>query len=677
MATVSLLISVCAMQVRNSEWSWFSAAIDHPLAVQVLGIMFAFLVTNRVTRAIGRWWDGLMALNQMYRCMYDAFSFIMFNVKKEQKMLDIQLKRTDLPDEDIEWAQNRLQKLQDFSQKMIHWFSLMNALSLGTLKYGEEKCLENISCKYEDFEWLTGAKPRIKMKKSGSKMNALTDAFEKSTSKTFDQALTYIGEISPEEAALLGDVEDKMYLAIQWIMQALVIADAEKIIDMAPPILNRVYILVQDGIGAYLQAYKIAAVPYPYPLAQMMTMLMYAFVGLMPIIIEKFTKSLMLTPALSFLIILCYWGLNRVAREMENPFGEDPNDLPLHDFCASFNDNIEQMTVLQLKPEAELVFSFSDMCDPVNPRMGSKKPASFSAIPKKKAEDNSKVVDNSKSAKVSEDTSVSMETAEKPPEPSSAKNDGIVVRNPAQDNVQVQPRHGCPPQGSHASMDTSQVQPPCEGPSRGIHTAANQKSSEVVEWVEVNQQLEYLPRYNPPGCLPHAIDPGGGHRRAQDVYQAPQQPHRPFDHRDPRIVPNQASVTQGSPPLVHASDQSSLHSPRAQQQPRNATSIDNRWNSEQAPGSGGSMPAQPHDPHMNNDDYWAHLFLQRRLHIQTRMRSQATSVGSPQRGAQSHPNRQAQAAGHDVNSRNDLPYDATSSPKRMMPDGWHADEELC
>ena len=31
-----------------------------------------------------------------------------------------------------------------------------------------------------------------------------------------------------------------------------------------------------------------------------------------------------------------YWGLNQIAVELENPFGDDPNDLPLpetHDTC--------------------------------------------------------------------------------------------------------------------------------------------------------------------------------------------------------------------------------------------------------------------------------------------------------------------------------------------------------
>lgn len=385
-AIVSAGVSLFCTGIRNDDkLSKFSTAIKNPFAVQVFGIMFAFLITSRVTRAIGRWWDGLDTVNQMYRCLYNAFSFIMLNVGKEQKMMEIQLARTDLSNEDVAWIRNRLNQLEDFSHKIIHWFSLMNALALGQLKYGERQCLQHIECKSADFAQLTRQSSKEKMENNTdrrcSKMDAVRHVFEGGQETA--ASLTYLGEMSPEELKLLNNVEDKMQLCAQFIMQAILIADSEKILDIAPPILNRVYIRLEDSLQHYLGAFNLAAVPYPYPLAQMMRVLMYSFVFMMPVIIEQFTGTGVLTPALSFLIVVCYWGLDRVARELENPFGEDANDLPLHDFCANFNDTIQQMCVVQVQNHEDLdqVYTFSEMYTPGNNRMPLKKPAALSNPP--------------------------------------------------------------------------------------------------------------------------------------------------------------------------------------------------------------------------------------------------------------------------------------------------------
>lgn len=48
---------------------------------------------------------------------------------------------------------------------------------------------------------------------------------------------------------------------------------------------------------------------------------------------DEFFSRLMtgkiLSPILSFFAVLGYWGLNQIAVELENPFGDDENDLPL------------------------------------------------------------------------------------------------------------------------------------------------------------------------------------------------------------------------------------------------------------------------------------------------------------------------------------------------------------
>merc|ERR1719210_1142026 len=43
---------------------------------------------------------------------------------------------------------------------------------------------------------------------------------------------------------------------------------------------------------------------------------------------------------LSFVVIFAFWGINYIAVELEQPFGDDPNDLPLHDMQADLNKSL-------------------------------------------------------------------------------------------------------------------------------------------------------------------------------------------------------------------------------------------------------------------------------------------------------------------------------------------------
>ena len=49
-------------------------------------------------------------------------------------------------------------------------------------------------------------------------------------------------------------------------------------------------------------------------------------------------------PILCFFLYACLWCLNEVAKELENPFGEDVNDIYLVDFHTNFVDILEDVS---------------------------------------------------------------------------------------------------------------------------------------------------------------------------------------------------------------------------------------------------------------------------------------------------------------------------------------------
>lgn len=53
-----------------------------------------------------------------------------------------------------------------------------------------------------------------------------------------------------------------------------------------------------------------------------------------------FVHNLILGLLLNLFTVLCFVGLHEVARELENPFQNVPNDLPLNNYQAQFNESL-------------------------------------------------------------------------------------------------------------------------------------------------------------------------------------------------------------------------------------------------------------------------------------------------------------------------------------------------
>ena len=57
----------------------------------------------------------------------------------------------------------------------------------------------------------------------------------------------------------------------------------------------------------------------------------------------SYVDSVYIAALLNFFTILCFCGLHEVARELENPFTNEPNDIPLVTFQSQFNEALLSM----------------------------------------------------------------------------------------------------------------------------------------------------------------------------------------------------------------------------------------------------------------------------------------------------------------------------------------------
>jgi len=135
----------------------------------------------------------------------------------------------------------------------------------------------------------------------------------------------------------LESTHDRCEVCLQWIQRLIGDADKREIIKVAPPILSRVYNQLGNGIVNLSQARKIAEFPIPFPLAQMITFMLLFHWCITAFVCGASVERVFWSGAISFIVAFSFWSINYIAVELECPFGDDANDLPLAEMQEDIN----------------------------------------------------------------------------------------------------------------------------------------------------------------------------------------------------------------------------------------------------------------------------------------------------------------------------------------------------
>lgn len=244
-----------------------------------------------------------------------------------------------------------------FLQEGAHLVSLLSAVALSGLRCDFEYADAPLTKFIPGHHWPHyNSDNDPDMKQYGYKRNGFvtTIKYMMDISRTKQERLVYnaarpfavIGGLSDREAFLLqrarGPVA-KTALAFMWLNEFIIREQQHGSLgSVAPPIVSRLQQYSSDGHMWYNSARKMSYIPLPFPHTQMTTLVVIACVFLMP--------TLMLSKAqvwfgmiLNFTVVLLFAGLNEISKELEFPFRNMPNDLPLNLFQAQFNEALVTM----------------------------------------------------------------------------------------------------------------------------------------------------------------------------------------------------------------------------------------------------------------------------------------------------------------------------------------------
>jgi hypothetical protein len=137
-----------------------------------------------------------------------------------------------------------------------------------------------------------------------------------------------------------NDKHQRCEIIAQWIQRHIINASRSGIIDVPPPILTRCFQELSQGLVHIINARIMTGIPFPFPYAQMLALLLVIHWMVTPLFCALILKSAVWSSLLTFLCTLAFWGTNYIAAEIESPFGEDANDLPLFALQKDMNASL-------------------------------------------------------------------------------------------------------------------------------------------------------------------------------------------------------------------------------------------------------------------------------------------------------------------------------------------------
>mmetsp|Transcript_20608 Transcript_20608/g.56877 ORF Transcript_20608/g.56877 Transcript_20608/m.56877 type:complete len:473 (-) Transcript_20608:79-1497(-) len=133
---------------------------------------------------------------------------------------------------------------------------------------------------------------------------------------------------------------NKVEAVLHIIITLITKAHDDGVLKIAPPILTRVYQTLSRGYVCLLNAKKISDTRFPFPYAQLITLLLMLHMVVLPVMLAMLLRTPLWAGVFTLLPLFGMFTVNFIASELENPYGHDDNDLPLSEFQADMNKSL-------------------------------------------------------------------------------------------------------------------------------------------------------------------------------------------------------------------------------------------------------------------------------------------------------------------------------------------------
>jgi len=146
--------------------------------------------------------------------------------------------------------------------------------------------------------------------------------------------------VDVDKLEFLRHSHDRCEVLLQWIQRLIVDNMASGVLSIPAPVISRVFQELSRGIVNVNNVKKIKHLPFPFPYAQMVTLLLIIHWVLTPVANVVLVDNVYYSGILSFVSVFAFWGINYIAVEVETPFGNAVNDLPIAQMQKDMNRSL-------------------------------------------------------------------------------------------------------------------------------------------------------------------------------------------------------------------------------------------------------------------------------------------------------------------------------------------------
>ena len=150
-----------------------------------------------------------------------------------------------------------------------------------------------------------------------------------------------LGGIGRTSLIHLKSSPDRCETVLLWLERFIIEADKNKTLDVPAPILSRAFQELSRGMVGVTNVRKIRDVPFPFPYSQFLSFILVVHWLITPIVASQIILKPWWAGTMVFAVTTSYWTLYYIAQEIDQPFGEDANDLPVREMQRHFNEKLE------------------------------------------------------------------------------------------------------------------------------------------------------------------------------------------------------------------------------------------------------------------------------------------------------------------------------------------------
>jgi len=287
-ALAGVLAYTCKQMQANGNLAYSSGDGNEMMSDNAvwsgINYLVGFLIVFRSSQAYSRFWEGCTCIQRMHAEWVDASSSLIAFCKHSH-------------------ADPLL--ISDFKNRLARLVSMLHALCLAEIEDCNSEKYENISA--YSFEVIDG-----------------------------------LGLDRRSLLAVKG-CDAKVELVFQWIQQLLVEAINSGVLSIPAPICSRAFQQLAAGLVSFHDCLKVSSVPFPFPYAQTCDALLVMHFLATPLVMAQWCTQPAWAAIFAFMQVFFLWGLNSIACEIENPFGEDLNDIDTHRLQWQMNRHLYQI----------------------------------------------------------------------------------------------------------------------------------------------------------------------------------------------------------------------------------------------------------------------------------------------------------------------------------------------